>query len=119
MKKVRLTLLLAAAASMLILAACSGNEPSQEGSSASASSSSEAASSSSASSEDGRSAAEISEAAMDNFLAKVEEGNYVIESAGFLKTTVASEDQVTFEYAEDMYNDFAVMSVNNEVFQAF
>ena len=119
MKKVRLTLLLAAAASMLMLAACSGNEPSQEGSSASASSSSEAASSSSASSEDGRSAAEISEAAMDNFLAKVEEGNYVIESAGFLKTTVASEDQVTFEYAEDMYNDFAVMSVNNEVFQAF
>lgn len=58
-----------------------------------------------------------SEKAMENFLAKLEEGNYVIDAKDYLKTTVSSRDQVTFEYAEDIYTDFAVMSVNNETFQ--
>ena len=63
---------------------------------------------------------EISEHAMDNFLAKLEAGNYVMDVAGFMKTTVCSEDLVLFDYEDDsMYRDFAVMSVNSEVFQGF
>ncbi|MBQ1316923.1 MAG: hypothetical protein IIY46_05505, partial [Lachnospiraceae bacterium] len=60
-----------------------------------------------------------SEKAMDNFLQKLG-GNYVIESAGFLKTSAYSKDLVIFDYADDdAYLDFAVMGVDNEVFQAF
>ncbi|MBQ1391097.1 MAG: hypothetical protein IIY82_05055 [Firmicutes bacterium] len=58
------------------------------------------------------------ETAMENFLAKVAAGNYVI-NAEALKTTVASPEQVAFEFADELYNDFAVVSVKNEVFQGF
>ncbi len=58
-----------------------------------------------------------SEKAMENFLNKLDEGNYVMEAKDYLRTTVSSKDQVVFEYAEDMYTDFAVMSLNSEVFQ--
>lgn len=58
------------------------------------------------------------EIAMQNFLDKVESGNYVISSKGYLKTTVYSEDLVYFDFEDDsVYTDFAVMSVDNEVFQ--
>ena len=60
-----------------------------------------------------------SEKAMENFLNKLEEGNYVMDSAGYLKTTVSSRNQVTFEYDEEMYHDFAIMSLDNEAFQMF
>ncbi len=60
-----------------------------------------------------------SEKAMNNFLQKIEEGNYTIEAKDYLKTTVSSRDQASFEYVEDIYNDFVVMSLNNETFQAF
>ncbi|MBR5755067.1 MAG: hypothetical protein IKX97_04520, partial [Erysipelotrichaceae bacterium] len=35
-----------------------------------------------------------SEIAMNNFLRKIEEGNYVIDAKEYLKTTVFSRDQV-------------------------
>ena len=57
------------------------------------------------------------EKAMDNFLAKIAEGNYTID-APFLKATVVSKDLVYFDYADELYTDYAVMSVNDEVFQA-
>ena len=61
----------------------------------------------------------LSEKAMENFLQKLG-GNYMIESAGFLKTSAYSKDLVVFDYADDdAYNDFAVMGVNDEVFRAF
>ena len=63
--------------------------------------------------------AEISEKAMDNFLAKVEAGNYVINAENYLTTIVFSSDLVTFDYTDDIHRDFAVMSLNNEVFQGF
>ncbi len=64
--------------------------------------------------------AELSERAMQNFLNKIQSGNYVMNSEGFLKTTVYSDDLVWFDYEDDgSYSDFAVMSVNNEVFQGF
>ena len=69
--------------------------------------------------EDKESPAEISERAMENFLAKLEEGNYVIHADDYLKTTVFSRDQVWFDYAEDMYDDFAVVSVDDESFQGY
>lgn len=58
------------------------------------------------------------EKAMENFLAKLDAGNYVMNAGDYLKTTVASRDQVVFEYADDMYTDFAAVSVDNEAFQA-
>ena len=61
---------------------------------------------------------EISEKAMDNFLNKIREGNYTISDGSFLKTSVYSKDLVWFDYTEDIYNDFTVMSVDNEAFQA-
>lgn len=61
---------------------------------------------------------EISEKAMDSFLNKISEGNYTISSEGFLTTSVYSKDLVWFDYAEDIYDDFTVMSVDNESFQA-
>jgi hypothetical protein len=61
---------------------------------------------------------EISEKAMDSFLNKISEGNYTISSKGFLTTSVYSKDLVWFDYAEDIYDDFTVMSVDNESFQA-
>lgn len=62
--------------------------------------------------------AEISERAMQNFLDKIQTGSYVMNAPGFLKTSVCSGDLVVFDYEEDdLYSDFAVMSVNGEVFQ--
>ncbi|MBR0478993.1 MAG: hypothetical protein IJJ24_07865 [Solobacterium sp.] len=59
------------------------------------------------------------ETAMENFLAKVEAGNYIMNAEDYLVTTVSSRDQVAFEYVEDIYNDFVAMSINNEAFQGF
>ncbi|MBO4358206.1 MAG: hypothetical protein J5796_00205 [Erysipelotrichaceae bacterium] len=60
-----------------------------------------------------------SEKAMNNFLRKIEEGNYVIDAKEYLKTTVSSRDQVSFEYAEDIYDDFVVVSIDGEAFQGY
>lgn len=60
-----------------------------------------------------------SETAMNNFLNKLEEGNYVMKAKDYLTTTVYSRDQVNFEYDEDVYNDFTAVSVNDEVFQIY
>ena len=62
--------------------------------------------------------AEKSEKAMDSFVEKIKKGNYTIEAPNFLKTYAYSEDLVWFDYDEEYRTDFAVMSVNNEVFQA-
>ena len=63
-------------------------------------------------------AADTSEQAMENFLRKLDEGNYTMNVEGYLKTTAYSRDLVYFDYAEEHYNDLTVMSVNNETFQA-
>lgn len=63
--------------------------------------------------------AEISEQAMDNFLAKLSEGNYTMDAPGYLKTQVQSKDLITFDYQDDLHEDFVVMSVNNETFQGY
>ena len=47
-----------------------------------------------------------SETAMNNFLNRLEEGNYVMKAKDYLTTTVYSRDQVNFEYDDDTYNDF-------------
>ena len=60
-----------------------------------------------------------SEKAMNNFLNRLEEGNYVMKAKDYLTTTVYSRDQVNFEYDEDLYRDFSAVSVNNEAFQIF
>ena len=78
----------------LLLTACKGKTPSDDGT------------------------APSSEQAMENFLNKLEEGNYTMNVEGYLKTTAYSRDLVYFDYAEDDYTDQAVMSVNYETFQA-
>ncbi|MCR5174574.1 MAG: hypothetical protein K6C09_08125 [Oscillospiraceae bacterium] len=62
----------------------------------------------------------ISERAMDNFLAKLAAGGYVMDAEGYLRTDAFSDDLVVFDYADDESNkDFAVWSYDNEVFQGF
>ena len=62
--------------------------------------------------------AAISERAMNNFLAKITASGYVMDAKGYLKTSAYSDDVVLFDFEDnDMYNDFAVMSLNDEVFQ--
>ena len=58
-----------------------------------------------------------SEAAMENFVEKVNDANYVMEGVDF-KTVVASPDQVVLTYDREGYVDYIIMSVNNETFQA-
>lgn len=57
-----------------------------------------------------------SEKAMENFLTKLEEGNYVM-SDPHLIVSVASRDQVSFDYTDETYRDFGAVSLNNEAFQ--
>ena len=57
------------------------------------------------------------EVAMDNFVTKVLDANYVIEGEDF-KTDVYSPDLITVTYNRDNWYDYAYMSVDNEVFQA-
>ena len=64
-------------------------------------------------------AADISERAMENLEKKLNECNYIIDAKDYLKTVVYSKDLVYFDYVDEIYNDFAVMSLNNETFQAF
>ncbi|MBR3226989.1 MAG: hypothetical protein IKF68_00425 [Erysipelotrichaceae bacterium] len=58
-----------------------------------------------------------SEKAMENFLVKIEEGNYVMSGGGFMETTVSSRDQVVFDYVDEAYQDLAFMSVEGEAFK--
>ena len=69
--------------------------------------------------DNGPSNAEISEQAMDNFLAGISEGNYTMDAGDYLKTYVYSKDLVWFDYGDELYRDFAAMGVNDEVFQGF
>ena len=62
--------------------------------------------------------AEISEKAMDSFLAKLSEGNYTMDAPEYCKISV-QPDEVIFDYADNMYDDFAVVSIDNESFQGF
>jgi len=57
------------------------------------------------------------EVAMDNFVEKVKDANYVIKGEDF-ETSVYSKNQVTLRYDREGYADYAIMSVNEEVFQA-
>lgn len=73
---------------------------------------------------DTRSNAEISEAAMENFLAKVEAGDYTIESEAGVKATVCSDDLVYYtrviRHDDIDYDGFAIMTVNgNETFEGY
>lgn len=74
---------------------------------------------------DTRSNAEISEAAMENFLAKVEAGDYTIEcESGAVKATVCSDDLVYYtrviRHDDIDYDGFAIVTVNgNETFEGY
>ena len=57
------------------------------------------------------------EVAMENFVEKVKDANYVIKGEDF-ETNVYSKNQVTLKYEREGYADYAIMSVNEEVFQA-
>ena len=70
---------------------------------------------------------ETSAAAMQNFMDKIGDANYVItakiDGKETLKTSVASEDVVTFKYNRDNtemsgHADYAVMDLSGEIFQA-
>ncbi len=63
--------------------------------------------------------ADISEKAMNNFVAKIRKGDYTVVAPEYQKITVFSQDLVYFDFVPERYKDFAAMSVNNEVFQSF
>ena len=68
-------------------------------------------------SEGEKSAAEISEAAMDSFIDKIGSGNYVVEcEANVFEATVASDDLVYYtfpiNYGGDKFDGYALMTVN-------
>ncbi|MBE6122197.1 MAG: hypothetical protein E7190_05745 [Erysipelotrichaceae bacterium] len=63
-----------------------------------------------------RSPAEISEAAMDNFVKKLDGGNYVIDHPDYLKITAVSPHQVIFDYTDEWHDDLAFVSLNGETF---
>lgn len=64
--------------------------------------------------------AELSEKAMDSFLEKISKGHYVMKAGEYLTTNVTSKDLVFFDYTDnERYFDYAVMSVNDEVFQGY
>ena len=62
-----------------------------------------------------------SEVAMQNFLKKVESGDYVIDCNKYLKTIVHSDDLVIFDFYDNKtYRDFAVMTTKeHETFEGF
>ena len=102
----------------LVLSACSGNaQPATTA--APAETTPEAVTESVPETTEGPSGPELSEMAMDNFLKKIDEGNYTIDAESFMKASVFSRDLVTFEYVDEAYKDFVAMSVNDETFQAF
>ena len=59
----------------------------------------------------------LSEKAMDNFVKRLEAGNYVVRKEGFLKTTVCSPDLVYFLYDDESFDDVAYITLDNETFQ--
>ena len=106
MKRPVLLFAASAAAACCLLASCGSRSPEQP----------EPASGSAA--PEGAQTAADSERAMDNFLAKVGAGNYVMRAENYLTTSVYSPDQVLFTYADEAYDDYAVMSVDQEAFEA-
>lgn len=61
--------------------------------------------------------AEISELAMDNFVKKLEAGNYVVDAKDYVKTTVLSPEVVYFRYHFVGPDDFAFMTSKGETFE--
>ena len=56
--------------------------------------------------------------AMENFVSKLTQGNYVIDAEGYLKTTVVSPEQVLFTHsAESMSDDYAFVTLEGETFE--
>ena len=115
----KLIAILLVSALLCLLAACAGNEtaPAESDTGEPASSGSETVPEENTESEPDSEVS--SEKAMENFLSRVLEGNYVIDAGDFLRISVASNEQVVFDYGDDAHSDFAVMSLENEAFQAF
>lgn len=58
------------------------------------------------------------EKAMNNFVKKLNAGNFVSDDGDYLKITAYSPEQVCFEYYPDSVTDYALMTLNNETFWA-
>ncbi len=57
------------------------------------------------------------ETAMDNFVRKLQAGNYVVDVEDYLRTTVVSPDQVYYVHNVSSYqDDFGFVTVNGETF---
>ena len=59
------------------------------------------------------------ETAMNNFLNKLEKGNYVVEPSDYVKTTVCSEDVVYFTADPGSMLNLAFVTLNNETFRGY
>ena len=65
--------------------------------------------------ESDRTPAEISESAMNNFLNKVQNGNYTIETKDYLTISVHSQNLIIIDYADK--TDFAYMTASGDTFR--
>ena len=63
------------------------------------------------------STADESEKAMENFVKKLNAGNYVVDAPDYLKTTVYSPEQVYYSYYDEGIDDFGFMTLKGETFQ--
>ena len=58
------------------------------------------------------------EITMENFVKKLEAGNYVIDAKNYVKTTAVSPEQVYFIYNTDLgYDDYAFVTLKGETFE--
>ena len=57
------------------------------------------------------------EVAMDNFLANIAKCNYSIETKDYAKISVISPKQVSVDYRFNHYQDFAILTLDNETFR--
>lgn len=65
-----------------------------------------------------RTPAEISESAMENYVAKLEAANFEIDIDGYLKISAFSPEQVVFSYYDEKAKDHAFLTLSGETFRA-
>ena len=116
MKVFKRLLILTSILGVFALAGCSGNKDTTDGNKTKATTKSNTSKKTSEKQTTEKKGSFDDEVAMENFVEKVKDANYVIKGEDF-ETNVYSKNQVTLKYEREGYADYAIMSVNEEVFQ--
>ena len=127
MKKTRIIALLLALALILSCSACAGKD---EGSTAAPTEATKSSETEAPTSADKETEAPTeaptetephepdAETAMDNFVKKLQAGNYLVAPENYIRTNVYSPEQITFTHEEESYaDDFAFITLDGETFE--